>query len=169
MSPRTRPALGSRPVIRVMRSFLGAPIMVGGRVWGDLYLAEKARGPVHRADQQAAVILAGWAAIAIENARLYAVSEHRGAAGRAGHAGVGGGPRRLVAVGRPADLARALALIMARARELVGASSTVIWLRDGDDLVLARPAPNGSRRRRWAPGSRSAMRLSARCARPDDA
>lgn len=59
----------------VMRSFLGVPIMIRGQAWGNLYLTEKAGGEFTETDEEAAVILAQWAAIAIENARLYETSE----------------------------------------------------------------------------------------------
>jgi signal transduction histidine kinase len=56
-----------------MRSFLGVPVMVKDRTYGILYLTEKAEGTsFDEADEQAAVILAEWAAIAIENARATA-------------------------------------------------------------------------------------------------
>ena len=52
-----------------MRNFLGVPIMIGGEVWGSLYFAEKEDAPeFSEADEQAAVVLAEWAAEAIENA-----------------------------------------------------------------------------------------------------
>ncbi len=48
------------------------PVVVRGQVWGNLYLTEK-RGPKQfdAVDEESVVILAAWAAIAIENARLY--------------------------------------------------------------------------------------------------
>jgi two-component system, NarL family, sensor histidine kinase DevS len=50
-----------------MRSFLGVPIMVGGEVWGNLYFAEKEdASEFSEADERAAVVLAEWAAEAIE-------------------------------------------------------------------------------------------------------
>ena len=53
-----------------MRSFLGVPVMVRGKVYGILYLTEKADQPrFDDADEEAAVVLAEWAAIAIANAR----------------------------------------------------------------------------------------------------
>jgi GAF domain-containing protein len=60
-----------------MRGFLGVPIMIRGAAWGNLYLTEKEEGEFTAADEQAAVILAEWAATAIENARLYHESERR--------------------------------------------------------------------------------------------
>jgi signal transduction histidine kinase/methanogenic corrinoid protein MtbC1 len=119
-----------------MRSFLGAPIMIAGRVWGNLYLTEKAAGLFTERDEQAAVILAGWAAIAIENARLYELSEQRRQRAERAMRALEVARDVLVEIGGPVDLARVLALVATRARELVSASSTVIWLRDGDELVL---------------------------------
>jgi GAF domain-containing protein len=51
-----------------MRSFLGVPIMIGGEVWGNLYFAEKEDArEFSEADERAVVVLAEWAAEAIEN------------------------------------------------------------------------------------------------------
>ncbi len=61
-----------------MSSFLGVPVMIRGHAWGNLYLTEKEEGEFDDADEQSAVILAEWAAIAVENARLYrSVAEPR--------------------------------------------------------------------------------------------
>jgi len=51
-----------------MRTFLGVPIVVRGRAWGNLYLTDKDAGDFDAADEEAAVILADWAAVAIDNA-----------------------------------------------------------------------------------------------------
>ena len=50
----------------VMRSFLGVPILMHGQVWGNLYMTEKAVGEFTETDEQAAVDLAEWAAIAFD-------------------------------------------------------------------------------------------------------
>ncbi|MCU4182864.1 GAF domain-containing protein [Acidiferrimicrobium sp. IK] len=55
-----------------MRSFLGVPIRVRDRVFGNLYLTEKTGGPFTADDEDLVEALAGGAAIAIENARLHA-------------------------------------------------------------------------------------------------
>src|SRR5205807_1936466 len=54
-----------------MRSFLGVPITIRGKVYGNLYLTEK-RGAAEFAeeDESLALVLAQAAAIAIDNARL---------------------------------------------------------------------------------------------------
>src|SRR5271165_4202906 len=59
----------------VMRSFLGVPVVVRGEVWGNLYLTEKEAGDFSEQDEATAVILADWAAVAIEP--LPAGSEER--------------------------------------------------------------------------------------------
>src|SRR4051812_49499811 len=60
-----------------MRGVLGVPILIRGEAWGNLYLTEKAGGDFDREDEDAVVVLADWAAIAIENARLYRTVDAR--------------------------------------------------------------------------------------------
>ena len=61
-----------------MTSFLGVPIMIEGEAWGNLYLTEKEDGQQFTdEDEEATVILADWAAIAIANARLYRTVRER--------------------------------------------------------------------------------------------
>ena len=124
-----------------MASFLGVPMVVRGQVWGNLYLTEKAGGEQFDAvDEESVVILAAWAAIAIENARLYeAVAARRDELEQSS--------RRLeaaraiaVAVGAEMELETVLELIAKRGRALVEARSLVILLRDGEDLVVAASA-----------------------------
>jgi len=52
-----------------MRGFLGVPIVIRGNAYGNLYLTEKRGGDFDAADEEAVVVLAEWAAIAIDNAR----------------------------------------------------------------------------------------------------
>jgi signal transduction histidine kinase len=55
-----------------MASFLGAPILVRGEVFGDIYLTEKQGGPeFDEQDERDIMVLAAQAGVAIENARLY--------------------------------------------------------------------------------------------------
>src|SRR3712207_4037726 len=55
-----------------MDTFLGVPVVIRGEAWGNLYLTEKQGGGAFTdADEEAIVVLAEWAAIAVENARLY--------------------------------------------------------------------------------------------------
>ncbi|HKE54295.1 MAG TPA: GAF domain-containing sensor histidine kinase [Actinomycetota bacterium] len=56
-----------------MTSFLGAPVTSRGRVFGNLYLTnKKGAAEFDQRDEDALVVLAAQAGIAVENARLYA-------------------------------------------------------------------------------------------------
>jgi signal transduction histidine kinase len=65
-------SVGFPPNHPKMRSFLGAPIIVRGEVFGDIYLTEKKGAPefIER-DERDVLVLAAQAGVAIENARLY--------------------------------------------------------------------------------------------------
>jgi signal transduction histidine kinase len=124
-----------------METFLGVPVLIRGQVWGNLYLTDRTDGePFSEADEEAATILADWAGIAIENARLYeGVARRREELERA--------VRRLEAtttiaraVGGETDLARVLELIVKRGRALVDAQGVLILLRDGAGLLVAATA-----------------------------
>jgi signal transduction histidine kinase len=59
-----------------MHSFLGAPVLARGRVFGNLYLTEKKGDDRFSEDDEAAlVVLATQAGVAIENARLLAETQ----------------------------------------------------------------------------------------------
>ena len=60
-----------------MATFLGVPMVIRGQAWGNLYLTEKATGAFDAQDEAAAIVLAGWAATAIDNARLYQAEQRR--------------------------------------------------------------------------------------------
>jgi GAF domain-containing protein len=100
-----------------MSTFLGVPVLVRGQIWGNLYLTEKEGGAEFDAiDEESVLILAAWAAIAIENARLYeAVAARRDELEQSA--------RRLeaartiaVAVGAEMELEKVLELIAKRGR-----------------------------------------------------
>jgi signal transduction histidine kinase len=55
-----------------MKTFLGVPVLLRGTAYGNLYLTEKEGGAdFTNADQELVQLLAGQAAVSIENARLY--------------------------------------------------------------------------------------------------
>lgn len=123
-----------------MRSFLGVPVIIRGRGWGNLYLTEKRIGEFTDADEYAATTLATWAAIAVDHARLLA-----GAVERQGQ--LEDAVKRLeatqavaVAVGAETDLTRVLELIAERGREFVKARSVLVLLQEGVDPVIASRA-----------------------------
>jgi two-component system, NarL family, sensor histidine kinase DevS len=119
-----------------MRTFLGVPVVIRGTVWGNLYLTEKQGGEFTESDQEAAVVLAEWAAIAIENARLYEISEHRRLELEKAFRGLEATRDIAVAIGGEIALEHVLELIVKRGRALVSARSLVIMLRDGAELVV---------------------------------
>jgi signal transduction histidine kinase len=86
------------------------------------------------------VILADWAAIAIHNARLYERSEHRREQAERAVRGLEATRDVVTAIGGEISLEHVLELIVKRGRVLVGASSVVIMLRDGEELVVQASA-----------------------------
>ncbi len=101
-----------------MSGFLGVPILIGGVVWGSLYVAEKQGGEFTEADEEAVVILADWAATAIKNARLYRTFER--ALVEPEHAVRGLETQDVAsAIGSDRGLERVLELIIARGRALI--------------------------------------------------
>jgi signal transduction histidine kinase len=124
-----------------MRTFLGVPVMIRGEAWGNLYLTEKAGGePFDEADEAAATVLADWAGIAIENARLYTSLEIRSAELERAVRGFEATSTIATALGTETSLDRVLELVVKRARALVEARSVVVLLREDDDLVPAAAA-----------------------------
>jgi signal transduction histidine kinase len=120
-----------------MRSFLGVPILIRGRAWGNLYLTDKQGGDFDDGDEQSIVTLAAWAASTIEHARLLAGAERRQEALERAVRGLEATQAIAVALGAETDLSRVLELIAKRGRAIVEARSVVILLQDGDDLVVA--------------------------------
>lgn len=138
-------ACGFPPGHPAMRTLLGVPISIRGEVWGDLYLTEKAGGEAFEESDEATIaILADWAAIAVENARLYEglakrrndVEHQRDHAERSAQAlAVMTDIAR--SVGGETDIDRILGLIVDRGRMLVQARALLILLADGEELVMA--------------------------------
>ena len=124
-----------------MRSFLGVPILIRGEAWGNLYLTEKAGGePFALDDEEAVIVLADWAAIAIENAGLYReVTVRREELERAVR-GLQATAAIARAIGGETELDRILELVVKRGRALMEAHDVIIMLREGDELVIAAGA-----------------------------
>lgn len=98
-----------------MTSFLGAPISSRGRTFGNIYLTDKRSADAFdEEDEEALVVLASQAAIAIENARLYQEARTR----ERWLEGVREVANAILSRAHPDE---ALQLIAVRARELVGA------------------------------------------------
>lgn len=72
-------SVGFPPGHPTMRSFLGAPIVARGRVFGRLYLTEKqGAATFSEKDERIAMMLAAQAGVAVENASLYDQVHARG-------------------------------------------------------------------------------------------
>jgi signal transduction histidine kinase len=71
-------SVGFPPNHPPMRSFLGAPVVARGRVFGNIYLTEKRDAPEFtREDEAALIVLATQAGVAVENARLYVETQRQ--------------------------------------------------------------------------------------------
>ena len=109
-----------------MHSFLGVPIRIRGRVFGNLYLAEKLAAPEFTGDdEEIAVALAAAAGIVIENAYLRAVAQRR----ERWLAAAAEITTRLLGDVRRTD---ALTFVARRAREIAGATLVLVLLYDAD-------------------------------------
>jgi signal transduction histidine kinase len=128
-----------------MRTFLGTPVVIRGEAWGNLYLTEKAGGEEFtETDERIVVILAAWAAVAIENARLYEGLDRRRSELE----------RVTRSLEMSADISRAAAsgmnignlleLIAKRGRSLVDAETALVLIAGDNDLVVASAAGEGA-------------------------
>jgi signal transduction histidine kinase len=124
-----------------MSSFLGVPIRVGGESYGNLYLTDKQDAAAFdEDDEEAIVLLASWAGVAIANARAYRGEHGRRRELEQAVRGLEAATAIARAIGGETDLDRVLELIVKRARALVDARGVLILLRDGDELVIAAVA-----------------------------
>jgi len=124
-----------------MKSFLGAPIMVRDRVFGSIYLTEKqGADEFDAADEEAVLILADWAALAIANARSY--EGVRGRRDELERAVSTLEATTMIAsvLGGTTDLNHVLELVVKRARALIEASSVAIYVDEAADLLVAHAA-----------------------------
>lgn len=108
---RSHPAsAGFPPGHPPMRSFLGAPVRSGGKVFGNLYLTEKA-GSFDETDEHLIAVLAAQAGAAVENAQMasrlrqLAVQDERDRISRELHDGV---IQSLFSIGMGLESARGL-------------------------------------------------------------
>ncbi|MFC9329274.1 GAF domain-containing protein [Kitasatospora sp. NPDC057015] len=113
-----------------MHSFLGVPIRVGDRVYGNLYLTEKRGGAEFDAEDEAVLeTLAAAAGVAVDNARLYTqarLSERwLAATAEVTNSLLSGSSQQEV-----------FDLLIARAADIAGADLTVVALPSADSRSL---------------------------------
>ena len=124
-----------------MKTFLGVPLMIRGAPWGNLYLTDKQGGAEFSAeDEEAVIVLAQWAGVAIDNARLYETSERRREELEAAVHSLEAARDITDAISGESSLERVLELIVKRGRALVDARAVLILLREGDELVITASA-----------------------------
>jgi two-component system, NarL family, sensor histidine kinase DevS len=119
-----------------MHTFLGVPILLRGQAYGNLYLTEK-QGDFDSADEEALVVLAEWAAIAIENARAYSLMEARRDELERAAASFEATSEISQTLAGDTDLEHVLELIVKRGRALTDARAMVVMLEQGSELVVA--------------------------------
>jgi len=119
-----------------MRSFLGVPVRIGDRVFGNLYLTEKHGGPFTQDDEAIVVALAAAAGVVIENARLYEEITHR-------ERWLGATAEMTRALAEDLHQHDALQIVADLARDASGADVASVAIR-GDGLALAYAAVSGA-------------------------
>jgi len=117
-------SVGFPPNHPPMRTFLGVPVLLRGRAYGNLYLAEKAGGgEFTEEDEELIRLLAAQAAVAVENARLHESSarwlRQLESLNEIGNALAG-----------QIELDPLLGIVAARLRALVGARVVLVALAD---------------------------------------
>jgi signal transduction histidine kinase len=123
-----------------MATFLGVPILIDGMAFGNLYLAEKQSGAFDEADEEAVITLAGWAAVAIENARIHQRVARQRDGLEQNVAALSAMMDIALALGGETDMDAMLELVVKRARALVSAAGMVVALVDGTQATIAATA-----------------------------
>jgi signal transduction histidine kinase len=124
-----------------MKTFLGVPVRVAGRVFGNLYLTDKDDGTEFTAEDELALVrLAELAGVAIDHARRYSgVDTQRSQLKRTVQA-LDATVQIARAVGGETDLKKILELVAKRGRALVSARGLVIEHERGGEMVVAAGA-----------------------------
>ena len=152
-----------------MKSFLGTPVVIRGEAWGNLYLTEKAKGAEFSdEDENVVITLAAWAAVAIENARLYEGVDRRQRELE----------RAVRGVEMSSDIARAAAsgfgpealieLISKRARSLIEAEIALVLTEEDGEYVVVGAAGEGAGQWLGSRGSDLESRLQMLEGRPPE-
>jgi signal transduction histidine kinase len=123
-----------------MHSFLGVPILVHGRAWGNLYLTEKAGGSFDDEDEETVLVLADWAAVAVVNARTFGAEQGRRRELERGMAAYEATHEIAKALAGETDLDVILDLVVKRGRALVEARCMYIGLVERDEVVVVNAA-----------------------------
>ena len=122
-----------------MKTFLGVPMLLAGKPFGNLYLTDKRRGEQFTAaDEQVAVRLAELAGMAIDHARRHGALENQPSQLTRTVEALDATVQISRAIGGETDLEMILELVAKRGRALVSARALVIGLeRNGEIVVVA--------------------------------
>jgi signal transduction histidine kinase len=124
-----------------MSTFLGVPLLVDGEPWGNLYLTEKEGGErFSEEDQDAVLVLADFAGVAIDHARRYTGARQRHDELSRTVAALEATTQIARAVGGETDPEVVLQLVAKRGRALVSARTLLIELQRGEQLEVAAGA-----------------------------
>jgi two-component system, NarL family, sensor histidine kinase DevS len=127
-------AVGFPPGHPSMRTFLGVPVALRGVTYGNLYLTEKEGGAdFTQDDEDAVVMLASQAAVAIENARLYESATRWSLQLESMN-------EVMSVLVTEFDLGKLLELVVGRLRELIDARTVTIALPYGESARIEAAA-----------------------------
>src|ERR671935_911 len=127
-------SVGFPPNHPPMHTFLGVPVNLRGVAYGNLYLTEKAGdADFTQEDEEIVTLLAGQAAVAIENARLFETAT-RWSQQLESLMEVG------AALARETDSSKLLDLVTRRLRELLAARLVLIAVPAGDNSLKIEAA-----------------------------
>ena len=127
-------SIGFPPNHPAMGSFLGAPVIARGELFGNIYLTEKQDGlEFTEEDEQALVLLAAQAGLAVANARLFEESERRGRWLEAAR-------EVTTAILAGAGTQEVLRLVAEPARDLVGAATAAVAVPSADGTLSVAAA-----------------------------
>jgi len=124
-----------------MTSFLGVPILIDGEPYGNLYLTEKGGSErFTQDDEDAVVVLADFAGVAIDHARRYTGVRRQHEELARTVAALEATTQIARAIGGETDPDVVLELVAKRARALVSARMLLIELQRGTELEVAAGA-----------------------------
>jgi signal transduction histidine kinase len=124
-----------------MKTFLGVPVIVAGRPFGNLYLADKADGEEFtEQDEQTVGLLAEFAGVGIDHARRYSSLNAQHADLKRNVEALDATMQIARALGGETDLDAILRLVAKRGRALVTARALVIEHEQNGEMVIAAAA-----------------------------
>ncbi len=128
-----------------MATFVGVPVTIRGEVYGNLYLTEKeGGGEFNERDEALVMVLAQWAAIAVDNAKSYTDAE----AGRKDLARLARGLQVTSSLSQElsgeTEPERVYELIAKRGRAVIDARSAAVLTLEDDEVSVTASAGEGA-------------------------